>query len=129
MMIYDNLAYSYHQNQSPPSTFIRNIEEGSLNMGTSSLSSVACPVGTYHNTTIDVCQFCTKGSYQNQEGQLFCLMCRPGETSPDGATHLSQCMLMYSKCLLSKELLGKLYFGQKKSDNSIYHMAWLLISG
>lgn len=95
MMIYDNLAYSYHQNQSPPSTFNRSIEEGSLNMGTSSLSSVACPVGTYHNTTIDVCQFCTKGSYQNQEGQLFCLMCRPGETSPDGATHLSQCMLIY----------------------------------
>ena len=53
--------------------------------------TVACPVGTYHNTSLDVCQFCSKGSYQDLEGQLFCFMCRPGMTSQDGATHETQC--------------------------------------
>ena len=55
------------------------------------LLSVACPVGTYHNASLDVCQYCSRGSYQDLEGQRYCFMCRPGQTSPDGATHKTQC--------------------------------------
>lgn len=41
---------------------------------------VFCPVGTFFNVVNEVCESCSQGSYQPEEGQLSCLVC-PGNTS------------------------------------------------
>ena len=41
---------------------------------------VYCPVGTFFNVVSEVCESCTQGSYQPDEGQLSCLVC-PQNTS------------------------------------------------
>ena len=41
---------------------------------------VYCPVGTFFNVVDEVCQSCSQGSYQPEEGQLSCLVC-PNNTS------------------------------------------------
>lgn len=41
---------------------------------------VYCPIGTFFNVVNEVCESCTQGSYQPEEGQLSCLVC-PGNTS------------------------------------------------
>ena len=41
---------------------------------------VYCPVGTFFNVVTEVCESCTQGSYQPDEGQLSCLVC-PQHTS------------------------------------------------
>ncbi|XP_053401221.1 uncharacterized protein LOC123549544 [Mercenaria mercenaria] len=52
---------------------------------------ISCPPGTFHNITLNVCQYCTMGYYQDNNGQIACHMCDPGRTSPDGATSSNQC--------------------------------------
>ena len=63
--------------------------EGSVPVQNQSLSNensnefarcVYCPVGTFFNVVNEVCQSCSQGSYQPEEGQLSCLVC-PGNTS------------------------------------------------
>lgn len=41
---------------------------------------VYCPVGTFFNVVNEVCESCSQGSYQPEEGQLSCLVC-PNNTS------------------------------------------------
>ena len=80
------------------------------------LFSVACPVGTYHNASLDVCQYCSRGSYQNLEGQRYCFMCRPGQTSPDGATHKTQCKhwdLIYVFLIFLWKIKWHIFWGKK----------------
>ena len=41
---------------------------------------VYCPIGTFFNVVNEVCESCSQGSYQPDEGQLSCLVC-PHNTS------------------------------------------------
>lgn len=41
---------------------------------------VYCPVGTFFNVVNEVCESCSQGSYQPEEGQVSCLVC-PSNTS------------------------------------------------
>ncbi|XP_060601666.1 uncharacterized protein LOC132754927 [Ruditapes philippinarum] len=52
---------------------------------------ISCPPGTFHNTDSNICQFCSIGYYQDNNGQVMCKMCHPGRTSPTGATASNQC--------------------------------------
>ncbi|XP_058454733.1 uncharacterized protein LOC131432461 isoform X2 [Malaya genurostris] len=57
---------------------------------------VPCAVGTYFNTTSNICISCPKGSYQSEVGQLQCKSCpniagRSGVTSTTGARSAADC--------------------------------------
>ncbi|XP_031559986.1 uncharacterized protein LOC116296157 isoform X2 [Actinia tenebrosa] len=56
-----------------PTSFVCNTGQIFLNQ-----KCVACPVGTYHNTTLDRCIDCNKGWYQETEGQESCSACPVG---------------------------------------------------
>lgn len=57
---------------------------------------IACPPGTFHNSSLNVCQYCMNGHYQDLEGQLTCRTCSIGNVLTDGATSSSQCHILPS---------------------------------
>ncbi|BFZ15841.1 hypothetical protein BsWGS_18880 [Bradybaena similaris] len=56
-------------------------------------SCIACPLGTSYNIKSRTCSLCLRGTFQDEEGQLFCKECpnpQPG-SGVTGATRQSQC--------------------------------------
>lgn len=53
---------------------------------------VLCPVGTFFNVVNEVCESCSQGSYQPEEGRVSCLVC-PNNTSTKvvNAKHPEDC--------------------------------------
>ncbi|XP_068737640.1 uncharacterized protein [Montipora capricornis] len=55
---------------------------------------VACPVGTFHQLSPSSCISCSRGNYQDEEGQLSCKPCGKGHTtSAGGASSITLCDL------------------------------------
>ncbi|XP_033644442.1 sushi, von Willebrand factor type A, EGF and pentraxin domain-containing protein 1-like isoform X2 [Asterias rubens] len=76
----------------------------------------ACSSGTWYNSVTDDCEFCSKGSYQDQQAKEECVLCPSGtSTAAEGAKTSSMCeavcpagqysetgLVPCSKCLLGE---------------------------
>ncbi|XP_076362747.1 sushi, von Willebrand factor type A, EGF and pentraxin domain-containing protein 1-like isoform X2 [Tachypleus tridentatus] len=53
---------------------------------------VQCPLGTFHNRSSDVCDFCPIGEFQDEEGQIKCKLCPEGSlTEETGTKNSTKC--------------------------------------
>ena len=54
--------------------------------------TVECTEGTYFDTDSKLCEYCPKGSYQNETGQTDCALCTDGTTETIGSIHKDECI-------------------------------------
>ena len=53
---------------------------------------VACPVGSFYHQEFSNCTLCSRGTYQDEEGQLSCKTCSKGKTTQGhGAGSSKEC--------------------------------------
>ena len=53
---------------------------------------VKCPVGTFFNVVIELCEPCAMGTYQPSEGQQTCFFCPTNtSTTHNQSTSVAQC--------------------------------------
>ncbi|XP_038060587.1 sushi, von Willebrand factor type A, EGF and pentraxin domain-containing protein 1-like [Patiria miniata] len=58
-----------------------------------SLYCTACSSGTWYNKLTGECDYCSRGSYQNQQAAQSCIECPPGTTTAtEGAKNSSSCV-------------------------------------
>lgn len=72
---------------------------------------VYCPIGTFFNVVNEVCESCSQGSYQPEEGQLSCLVC-PHNTSTKvvNAKRSDDCQgILYSRFFDKSKCLIQLF--------------------
>lgn len=79
--------------------------------------TVQCPRGTFHNKSLNSCQLCRIGYYNDREGQVDCMMCPTYQSTRKlGAKSKEECIGTIRHCLEINLILTEAIY--------IFHFIW-----